>query len=52
MNPEQFFMKVREMRKMQRQYYSTRSKDALNKSIALEKELDAEIARVEQIKGI
>lgn len=49
MNSRQFFDRVAQLRHFQKEYFSTRSRDALQKSIALEKEIDAEIERVHQI---
>ncbi len=46
MNSRQFFDRVVMLRKFQKEYFATRSKDALHQSIALEKEIDAEIERV------
>lgn len=36
-----FLLKVRELREQQKLYFQTRSKDALMKSISLEKEVDS-----------
>lgn len=49
MNSKAFFDKVREMRAAQREYFKTRSADALSRSKQLEKEIDAEIKRVERL---
>ena len=49
MNARQFFDRVVQLRKFQKEYFATRSKDALRQSIALEKEIDAEIARVQAL---
>jgi hypothetical protein len=49
MNSRQFFDRVVQLRKFQKEYFATRSKDALRQSIALEKEIDAEIERVQSI---
>lgn len=49
MNARQFFYKVVEMRSAQKDYFATRSSTALSKSKALEKEIDNEIARVNDI---
>lgn len=46
MNARQFFDRVVQLRKFQKEYFATRSKDALHQSIALEREIDAEIERV------
>ena len=51
MNARQFFDKVALMRKLQKEYFRTRSKTALNQSKAVEREVDAEIARVEERAG-
>jgi ribosomal protein L9 len=47
MNARQFFDKVVEMRNAQKKYFETRDKDVLDEAKRLEKELDAEIRRVE-----
>ena len=47
MTAKEFFDLVREMRETQKGYFSTRSKDLLNKSKELEREVDREIARVD-----
>lgn len=47
----QFFDKVALMRKLQKEYFRTRSKTALNQSKAVEREVDAEIARVHDALG-
>lgn len=47
MNSKEFFFRVVQLRKFQKEYFATRSKDALRQSIALEKEIDAEIERVQ-----
>ncbi len=49
MDKREFFDKVSEMRKAQKEYFSTRSSASLNRSKALEKEIDNEIARVNRI---
>ena len=51
MNARQFFDKVALMRKLQKEYFRTRSKTALNQSKAVEREVDAEIARVHDALG-
>lgn len=51
MNAREFFSKVAQMRSMQKEYFRTRSKTALQESKQLEKEVDNEIARVEGIVG-
>lgn len=50
MNAKEFYYTVVKMRKAQRDYFSTRSQRALNESKQLEKLVDAEIKRVEQIQ--
>lgn len=52
MNSREFFDKVALMRRLQREYFKTRKSAALNKSKAVEKEVDAEIERVNAILGI
>lgn len=52
MNSREFFEKVALMRRMQREYFKTRSSAVLGKSKALEREVDAEIERVNAILGI
>lgn len=49
MNARDFFDLVREMREAQRSYFLTRSKDLLEKSKQLEREVDREISRVDAI---
>lgn len=46
MNRRTFFEKVALMREAQKEYFRTRSHDALRKSKAFEAEIDAEIKRV------
>lgn len=46
MNPKEFFDKVAEMRSAQKEYFRTRSQQALSESKRLEREIDAEIKRV------
>lgn len=46
MNKRLFFEKVALMREAQKEYFRTRSHDALRKSKALEAEIDREIERV------
>lgn len=46
MNSRTFFEKVALMREAQKEFFRTRSKDALRKSKALEAEIDREIERV------
>lgn len=47
MNAKQFFDKVAEMRKAQKEYFRTRTPLALNQSKQLEREIDKEIERVQ-----
>ena len=49
MTARDFFDLVREMREAQRSYFLTRSRDLLDKSKALEREVDREISRVDTI---
>lgn len=49
MNAKQFFDKVVEMRKMQKEYFGTRSTKALTRSKILEHEIDVEIDRVQRV---
>ncbi len=49
MNARQFFDRVAQLRKFRKEYFATRSKDALRQSIALEKEIDTEIERVQAL---
>ena len=49
MKPKEFFDKVSELREAQKEYFKTRSNAALNRSKALEKEIDAEISRVNAV---
>ena len=51
MKPREFFDKVALMRKMQKEYFKSRSSMALSRSKQLEKEIDDEIKRVEGILG-
>lgn len=46
MNSRTFFEKVALMREAQKEYFRTKSRDALRKSKALEAEIDREIERV------
>lgn len=50
MNAKQFFDKVVEMRRLQSEYFKTRSPFVLTKSKAIEKEIDLEIKRVHSIE--
>lgn len=49
MNAKDFFNLVTEMRKNQKDYFKTRTTEALRKSKELEKQVDDEIARVNKI---
>lgn len=49
MQAKEFFDFVVEMRENQKEYFRTRSKEALEKSKHIERVIDAEIARVKQI---
>ena len=49
MTARDFFDLVRRMREAQRGYFLTRSRDLLDKSKALEREVDREISRVDTI---
>lgn len=49
MTAREFFNLVREMREAQRSYFLIRSKDLLEKSKALEREVDREITRVDKL---
>ena len=49
MNARQFFEKVREMRNAQNTYFRTRSQADLNRARSIEKEIDAEIKRVDAV---
>lgn len=49
MKAVQFFKLVEELRKNQKEYFKTRSKEALQQSKALEKRVDDEILRVNEI---
>lgn len=51
MNPRQFFDKVALMRKLQKDYFKFRRQSDLQRSKALEREVDAEIERVKAIIG-
>ena len=51
MTARDFFDLVREMRETQKGYFLTRSRDLLEKSKALEREVDREIARVDKLLG-
>lgn len=49
MTARQFFDRVVQLRRFQKEYFATRSRDSLKQSIALEKEIDDEIDRVQKI---
>ena len=51
MTARDFFNLVREMREAQKGYFLTRSRDLLEKSKQLEREVDREIARVDRLLG-
>lgn len=50
MNARQFFDKVVRMRELQKEYFKTRRPADLQRSKAVEKEIDDEIARVQRIE--
>lgn len=50
MNAREFYLAVVKMRKAQRDYFRTRSQRALLESKEYEREVDAEIKRVEQLQ--
>lgn len=50
MNARQFFDKVVEMRRLQKEYFKSRSPFVLDKSKKIEKEIDNEIKRVQAIE--
>lgn len=52
MNSREFFDRVCLMRRLQRDYFQTRSKSVLQQSKAVEREIDAEIERVQKKLGI
>lgn len=51
MNSRDFFDKVALMRRLQKEYFKTRSKTVLEQCKAVEKEVDVEIKRVNAIIG-
>lgn len=51
MNPKEFYDKVVLMRKLQKEYFRSRSRSALDRSKAVEREIDSEIERVSKITG-
>lgn len=50
MNAKEFYDTVKEMREAQRNYFKYRTKQFLEQSKSLERAIDDEIKRVEQIK--
>ena len=50
MSPRQFFGKVVEMRRLQKEYFKSRSPFVLDKSKKIEKEINDEINRVQAIE--
>ena len=51
MNSRDFFSKVAFMRQLQKEYFKTRSKSILDECKTIEREVDAEIKRVNAIIG-
>lgn len=51
MNSRDFFDKVTLMRRLQQEYFKTRSKSVLEQCKVVEKEVDVEIKRVNAILG-
>jgi len=51
MDAKDFFMAVREMRRLQKEYFKNRDQNILKASCSQEKVIDTEIARVEAILG-
>lgn len=51
MNSRDFFDKVALMRRLQQEYFKTRSKSVLEQCKVVEKEVDVEIKRVNAILG-
>lgn len=49
MTSRQFFDRVVQLRRFQKEYFATRSRESLQQAMAVEKEIDNEIARVRQI---
>ena len=49
MNSRQFFDRVVQLREYQKEYFRTRSREALQQAKALENEIDKEITRVKQV---
>lgn len=50
MDAKEFFIKVAEMRRAQKAYFGTRTKETLEKAKSLEREIDNEIKRVNELK--
>lgn len=50
MDAKEFFIKVAEMRHAQKAYFGTRTKETLEKAKSLEREIDNEIKRVNDLK--
>lgn len=51
MNARQFFDKVVEMRRLQKEYFKSRSARVLEQSKRIEREIDNEIKRVQDIQN-
>lgn len=51
MNAKQFFDKVVEMRRLQKEYFKSRSARVLEQSKRVEREIDNEIKRVQDIQN-
>ncbi len=49
MTSRQFFDRVAQLRRFQKEYFATRSRESLQASKALEKEIDDEIDRVYKV---
>lgn len=52
MDAKQFFSKVCAMRKLQKAYFAKRDAAVLTQCKAVEREIDAEIKRVEELKQL
>lgn len=52
MNAKEFFEKVVEMRKLQKAYFAKRDAAVLTQCKAVEREIDAEIKRIEDMKQL
>lgn len=48
MKAEEFYLLVANMRNAQKEYFKTRSRDLLSKSMQLEKQVDDEIKRAKE----